>query len=115
MAFGRRVALDPVREAAFGAVGAAYAALGAATTDYARIVSIYNSTDTDVYISLDGVNDHIRVASGSGQVYDFSANKARKADGFFIEKGTVFYQMRAGGAPTTGNVWIQVVYAAGGE
>jgi len=113
MAFGRRATFDTVREVAFGGVGAAYAALGTATTDYTRIFSVFNSTDADIDISLDGVNDHLRIAAGTGQIYDFTANKVRE-DGLFLPRGTVFYQKRTAGAPTSGALWVQVTYATGG-
>lgn len=113
MSYGRYAAFEAVREAAFGAIAAAYTAIGTATTDYARVVSFFNSTDKDVYISLDGTTNHIRLASGSGQVIDVSTNKIRD-DGLFIPKGTIFYQKRAAGAPSSGSVWIQVLYAQGG-
>jgi hypothetical protein len=113
MTYGRRCSFEAVREAAFGAIGAAYATIGGVTTDYTRIISIFNSTDADVYISLDGVTNHLRVASGTGQVLDLTANKVRD-DGLFIKLGTQFYQKRAGGAPSVGNVWIQTVSATGG-
>lgn len=113
MAFGTKVRAEAVREAAFGSIGAAYAALGSALSDHCRIFSVFNSTDVDVYISFDGTTNHLRVASGTGQVYDLTANKVRD-DGFFVPVGTVVYQKRVSGAPTTGAVWAQVVYADGG-
>ena len=113
MAYGRVVAFDELREAAFGTIAAGYTAIGAGTSDYARLVSMFNSTDTDVYISLNGVGNQIRLASGSGQIFDFTANEVRD-DGLFVREGTVFYQKRAGGAPSRGAVWIEVVYATGG-
>ena len=114
MTYGKRATFEAVREAAFGSVGAAYAAIGSATADYPRIISFYNSTDKDVYISFNGVTDHIRLAAGSGQVLDLTTNKVRD-DGLLLPLGTVFYQKRtAMGAPSTGSVWVQVVYAAGG-
>lgn len=113
MAFGTRVRFEAVREAAFGAIAAGYTALGLATTDHTRLVSFFNATDADVYISLDGVNNHLRIATGSGQVLDLTANKVRD-DGLFIDEGTIFYQKRVAAAPTTGSVWVQVMYADGG-
>lgn len=113
MAYGRKVEFEAVREAAFGAIGAAYAALGAALTDHARIISLYNTTDVDIYISFDGVNDHIRLAGASFQVFDLTANKVRD-DGYFLANGTTIYQKRVSGAPTIGAVWAQVIVAAGG-
>lgn len=113
MAYGRRVAFEAVRTVAFGGIGAAYAAVGTATVDQARLISIFNATDANVTISFDGVTDHIIMASGSGQVFDFTANEV-KDDGLFLKKGTIFYAKRTSGAPTAGSLWIQVMYAQGG-
>jgi hypothetical protein len=113
MAFGTRVRFEAVREAAFGVIAAGYTAIGTATTDHTRLISIFNSTDVDVYISLDGVTNHIRMAAGSGQVFDLTTNKVCD-DGLFIKKETIFYQKRVAGAPSSGAVWIQVMYADGG-
>lgn len=113
MTYGRRVRADAVREAAFGSIGANYAALGSALTDNCRIFSAFNSTDADVYISFDGSTNHLRMAAGTGFVFDLTANKVRD-DGLFISKGTIIYQKRVSGAPTSGAVWAQVAYADGG-
>jgi len=113
MAFGTRVRFEELREVAFGGIGAAYAAVGGSTSDHTRLVAFYNATDKDVYISLNGVTNHLRIASGSGQVLDLTANKVRD-DGLFVDLGTVFYVKRASGAPTSGTLWIQVMYANGG-
>lgn len=113
MAYGKRVAFEAVREVAFGGIGAAYAALGAATIDNTRIITFHNTTDADVYITMDLTIDQLRIAAGSDEVYDFTANKVRD-DGFLLEKNTTFYVKHAGVAPTTGNVWIHSIYAEGG-
>lgn len=113
MAFGTRVNFEPIREQAFGSIGASYAAIGTATVDHARLVSISNSTDADVYISLDGTTNMLRVASNSFKLFDLTTNKVSD-DGFFIAEGTIFYVKRVSGAPTSGTVWIEVMYALGG-
>ena len=113
MAYGTRVRFEAIREAAFGTIGAAYSAVGSATGDHTRLAAIFNSTDADVYIPLDGVTNHLRIASGSGQIFDLTTNKVRD-DGLFIAQGTTFYVKRAAGAPSSGLVWIEVLYADGG-
>jgi len=110
MAYGRRVQFEAVREVAFGGIGAAYAALGAAITDNARLIGITNTTDAEVYISFDGVNNHLRVAAGSFKLYDLTANKVRD-DGYFLATGTIIYQTRVAGAPTSGALWAEVITA----
>ena len=113
MAFGTRVRFEELRELAFGGIGAAYVAVGGATNDHTRLVTFNNTTDTDLYISTNGVTNHLRVASRSGKVFDLTTNKVRD-DGYFVDKGTVFYVKRTAGAPSSGLLWIEVMYADGG-
>lgn len=113
MAYGTRATFEAVREAAFGSVGAAYAALGSAIADHARLVRFVNTCNAEVYISLDNSTNHIRLAAGSFFIIDLSSNKVRD-DGLFIPIGTVFYQKYVTGAPTSGSVWVEVMYAEGG-
>lgn len=113
MAYGRRVTFETIREVAFGGIGAAYAALGAVLGDNAHIIGFSNSTDAEVYISFDGVNNHLRLAANSFKVYDLTANKVRD-DGYFLATNTQIFQMRVAGAPTSGSLWAEVVVASGG-
>lgn len=110
MAYGRRVGFEAVREVAFGGIGAAYAALGAALADNARIIAISNATDAEVYISFDGINDHLRLATNTFKLLDLTTNKVRD-DGYFLATGTIIYQRRVAGAPTTGALWAEVIIA----
>ena len=111
MAYGRRVQFEAVREVAFGGIGAAYAALGTALTDNARLLGITNATDAEVYISFYGVTNHLRLAAGSFKLYDLTTNKVRD-DGYFLPTGTVIPQMRVAGAPTVGALWAEVITAS---
>lgn len=113
MAYGTRVRFEELRELAFGGIGAAYAAVGGATGDHTRLFTLNNTTNTDLYISTDGVKNHLRVAAGSAKIFDLTANKV-KDDGLFVDQGTTFYVKRAAGAPTTGLIWIEAMYADGG-
>lgn len=111
MAYGRRVRFEAVREVAFGGIGAAYAALGAALTDNARIIALTNTTDAEVYISFDGVTNHLRLAAGSFKLLDLTTNKVRD-DGYFLPTGTQIFQMRVAGAPTSGAFWAEIITAS---
>lgn len=114
MAYGTRAAFEAVREVAFGSVTGAYTAVGTATTDQTRIVHIVNTLSTDVYISLDGITDHLRIAGGGFVLFDFSSNKVHD-DGLFLKEGTVFYvKQTSAGAPASGNLWIEIAYGQGG-
>lgn len=113
MAFGTKVAFEAVREVAAASITASYTAVGTATLDHARLISISNGTNAEVYISIDGVVNHLRLASNSFKLFDFTSNKVMD-DGLFLAQGTIFYIKLVGAAATTGSVWIEVAYASGG-
>lgn len=113
MAYGRKVEFEAVREVAFGGVGAAYAALGAILSANARQIKISNATDAEIYISFDGVTDHLRIVGNSFDLWDFTTNKVRD-DGFFLANRTQIFQRRVAGAPTSGSLWVSTVIAGGG-
>ena len=113
MAYGTRAQFDSVREVAFGGISGTYAAIGTSLTDHARIVRIANGTDAQIYVSVDGTNNNFRLAANSFALFDFSTNKIRD-DGLFVAVGTQFYVKQVSAAPTTGSIWIEVVFAVGG-
>ena len=113
MAYGTNAQFDSIREIAFGGIGGMYAPLGSPLSENSRIISFFNSTDQDVYISDNIKKEQIRIASGTGSVLDLTANKSDR-DGMKINIGRQFYIKHTGAAPTLGNVWIQSVYASGG-
>lgn len=112
MAFGTRAAFDPIREIAFGSISGTYAAIGSGLTQHARIVKITNGTNAPMYISTDGVNDEDKIPANGFVLYDFSTNRIRD-DGLFIPIGTIFY-VKQDTAPTSGSVWVTVIYGEGG-
>lgn len=113
MAYGTRASFEAVREVAFGSIGANYAAVGTATTDHARIIIFTNTTNAEVYVSLDGSTNMMRLPANSYRLIDFSTNRIRD-DGLFIPIGTLFYVKQVSGAPGSGSFWVEVVYGAGG-
>jgi hypothetical protein len=112
MAFGTRVQFNPIGEVAFGSIGASYGAFGAPMPGHARIIRFSNSTNTDIYVSADGVNNHLRIAANSFALFDFSTNRIQD-DGLFVQKGDQFY-IKYATAPGSGSAWIEVITAAGG-
>jgi hypothetical protein len=111
MAYTQELTFDTLRTAAFGAIGAAYAAVGTATTRPTRLIHISNGTDAGVLISFDGVNDHIFVPANGFTLYDLTANKVRD-DGAFLRQGLTISARRAVGAPTSGTLYIGLIGGA---
>lgn len=114
MAFGTRVAFDEIRELSFGSITTTFTSLGPPTSDHVRIFTIKNQTNQDIYISFDGVTEHLRLPANSFELYDFSANKVRD-DGLFIASGTQIFVKYVAGLGTNGAVWSEVMSAEGGK
>lgn len=113
MAYGTRVKFDPVREIAFGDISGTYATVGTPFTDHVRLINFNNSTGQDLYISFNGVDDHLRIASNSFKLFDLSANRIRE-DGLFLAVGTQIYVKIVSASVVAGNFWVEVLSAEGG-
>lgn len=100
--------------------GAAYAALGSATTEFALSMTITCTFDQPVWLSTDGTNDHIFVpsvaSSGTAVVpvvipINLSANRTT-IDTPALGRYTQFYAKQGpDGAPTKGDIAISFVTA----
>ncbi len=114
MAFGTRIQFDSVRELDASSISGTYSSLGTPTQDNTRIIILTNSTGQDVYISFDGNNDHLRMASNSFKLLDFSSNKIRD-DGLFLSSGVQIFVKFVSTTTVSGTVWVEVIYAEGGK
>jgi hypothetical protein len=114
MAFGTQVTFDSIREKAAGDISSSYVAIGTPISDYVRIITISNSTDQEVYISFNGTDNHLRLAQNSFKLLDLSANKIRE-DGLFLAVGTQLYVKYVSTTTSSGDVWVEVMYAEGGK
>ena len=114
MADGIKVGFDAVREIGYASILAGFAAVGSATSDYARLICFNNGTNADVYVSIDNSSNHLRIAANSFRLLDLMSNKTPYAP-LFLEKGISFYVKRVSGAPTSGTFWIEVVNGLGGR
>lgn len=114
MAYGTIVTYEPVRELAAASIGATYVKFGNPTIAHSRLLRIVSTLNADVYISFDGINNHIRVAAASFVLYDYAANLVND-DGLFLRQGTqIWAKETSGGAPSMGEIWCEVIYASGG-
>ena len=112
MSYGTRCGFEAVREVAFGSITNAFVALGPPVGVYPRIVVFTNSTDKDIYVSLDGITNQLRIAAASFKLFDITSDKVDNA-GFFLQKGSVFY-VKYVAAPGAGEFWIEVAGATAG-
>lgn len=111
MSLGIRMLAEPLRSISNTGISGVYAPVGTALAHPERIIKLYNSTDADMLISLDGINDNDILPSKGFLLLDICANKA-KDDGFYLGQDTVVWARQAVGAPTVGSVYLTVFYSA---
>lgn len=100
---GQNVQNEAIREVAFGSINATYDPLGAAFLHDVFLVSMFNDSDANMYLTVDGATDQIKVAAQSGRVFDYKTND------MYRKKGTQF-SIRYETAPTLGGFWLEVEY-----
>lgn len=121
MAFALPVRIDVLRVVANGSIAATYAAFGSAFTHRARMVKVTNNTNGDLFIGVnslatapasDGTADNDFVPAGGFVLYDFTSNSENTGNPFVFQVGTQFW-VRYSTAPTTGSVYLTVVFGKG--
>jgi len=106
-----RAYLEPLRSLAFGGISASYAPVGDPFDNPIRLICFTNNTQGDMIFSIDGVNDHLFIKSGSFKLFDITTNhRPAHQDDFVFAIGTRFF-VKQSTAPVSGSVYIEVMYA----
>lgn len=84
-----------------------YQALGSPLAHPGLIIKMFNTSDEDVTISIDGTNDHDVCPAGSFFLYDCAANK-QAGPTMAAPVGRQYY---INGSAGTGNIYFVVQYA----
>lgn len=86
---------------------------GVATTlqHASRCLVFVNNTGLLLYISWDGVNDHLPLAAGGTVVLDENSNAVPQSV-FASAKGTAFFVKQPANTAGTDNVYLSTFYAA---
>ena len=102
---GNSIKYEAIREIAAGTVTTNYQVLGGVFTRDAFRLWITNNTNGDVYLSIDGVTNNLKLPAQSGRAYDDKTND------MFHKAGTQWYVKYAvaPGAPA-GWVGVEVEY-----
>ena len=108
----QRVIFENLRSLGFASIGAGYTAVGTAFANPVRQLEIENGTNANLIISFDGVHDKAFIAANSGKIYDFGSNKNDAAGNLEQPKGTTLYVKEESGAPTSGTLYVAVIYAS---
>ncbi len=114
MANGMSMVWEPLRIVASGTITGNYIALGTPLEHPARIIDITNLCNETLYLSIDGVNDHIVVPADAGKVKDIcAARSGGDLGGAYVAVNTTFYVRSPTDAATGGSIYLEVQYIFG--
>ncbi len=111
-ATAQRIRYEPLRSLAHGSILGTYVGVGAPFANPVRMLMIDNLSDSDLYVSFDGINDHTIVAANSGKVLDYASNRMAPADHLEQSVGERVYVKVLAVLPTDGGVFVSVIYAS---
>jgi hypothetical protein len=111
MSLAIRMLPETVRSLAFGSITGAYAGVGTAISNPARIIFIQNLTDVGMMFSFDGVHDHFPLGANSYVILDITSNKTVN-QGFFLAEGQRLYVKQLSGAASSGSVYLTTFYGS---
>jgi len=111
MGIAIRARWEPIRTLAFGVINGVYSSLGTPLSHPARLLIFQNSTDADMYVSFNGIDDHLELMPYGYLIIDLSSNKT-VPQGFYQAEGDQIYIKDQGVAATSGKVSMSVVYGA---
>jgi len=100
---------ETIRSVVGTSLNVAYQAASVPLVFPASIFRLINTTNADIFLSTNGVNDHIFLAEASFVLYDVSTNRSIPEENLKIPALTQFYA-RTTGTITAGTLYIEVIY-----
>jgi hypothetical protein len=107
-----RIAFEPLRSLGFAFISGVYAGVGTSFANPVRMLMLTNSTDQDMIVSFNAVDDHTVVIANSGIIFDFASNKNSMGGNLEQPAGTRVYVKGAIADPTLGDFYVTVIYAS---
>jgi hypothetical protein len=105
-----RINYEILRSLGFVGIGVGYAGIGTPFINPVRILSVYNTTDVNLLLSLNGIDDHAFISANGGKVTDFGANASNQGGFAELPAGSRWYVKQEAGAATLGHVYIEAIY-----
>ncbi len=111
------VRFDQLRTKSFSSITSSYTPLGLEFSNSMRVIHVKNDTDALLYISFDGIVDHISLVPGEFQLYDMTSDQDT-SEHFRLDNRTQVYIKYVGSAPTdnprfTNTAYMTCIYGKG--
>ena len=101
-----------LREIGFASISGSYSGVGLPFLNPIRILHFVNETDVSLYVSMNGVDNHVVVPGNSFALYDLTANRASAGGILEQPQGDRVYVKAKSGLPTLGDFSVIATYAS---
>ena len=109
-----RALFEQIRVLADGGTSGTYAVVGGPLLNPCKMLIINNQMNGDLMMSFDGTTDQLYIQAGQAMVLDFSSDKEGPSEKFSLSEGTQIWVRQFGlKDPTSGDIFISVVYGRG--
>jgi len=109
--FNIRIKYEDLRSLAFGSISGTYAKIGASFANPIRLLKITNTTDADIIISFNGVDDKDVLPARTSEIWDYGSNKGLSGATLDQSQGESVYVKQVS-APSSGSVYVTALYAS---
>lgn len=108
-----RVGAETLRFIEFDDITEDYNDIGVGLANPARQIILSNLTDATLFISLNGLDDHLILTAGAIFTNDNNANRTGSGKANLFAQGQIFWVRCDNGAePTMGSVYLSSFYGA---
>lgn len=102
-----KLCCDEIRKADYNEIGSEYSSLGPPFSNRGFSLYIKSSLDDPIFLSLDGVNDHLYIEAGASLQFNCGSHET----GLALPIGTQLYHKRGpGGDPAGGALYLTILY-----
>ncbi len=108
---GNKARYETLRSIAFGTIGTGYTQIGTNLSHPVRILVVTNTTNQGLFFSYDGSTDNSWIPAGTVRQINYCANTAGAIGLLEHPMGTGIFTKYVGVAPTSGNVYVEAIYA----
>jgi hypothetical protein len=112
LASSARAKFELLRSLGFAGIGANYVGVGTPFLNPVRILKVTNTTDVNILVSINGIDDRDILPASFYYLYDVGINKADCVGLLELSAGDRIYVKAESALPTLGKVYVTTLYAA---
>lgn len=108
-----RIRYDDLRSLDWTLITANYVGIGASIENPIRILKVCNTTDANLILSFNGLDDKDIFPRHTYNIIDYGANKAFQGGYLELPAGDrIYVKAEDGVVPTLGKIYITLIYAS---